>query len=41
MDGSDIIITVKLTVKEDVERSNIFELFFKYVRNIVTGDIAL
>ena len=41
MDGSDIIRTVKLTVKEDVERANIFELFFKYVRNVVTGDIAL
>lgn len=41
MDGNDVIRTVNLTVKENVERANIFELFLKYLRNIVTGDINL
>lgn len=41
MDGNDVIRTVNLTVKENVERANIFELFLKYLKNIVTGDINL
>lgn len=41
MDGNDVVRTVNLTVKENVERANIFELFLKYLKNIVTGDINL
>lgn len=41
MNGNDVIRTVNLTVKENVERANVVELFFKYLKNIVTGNINL
>ena len=41
MDGENVIRTVNLTVAESVERANIIELFFKYLKNIITGNIGL
>ena len=41
MDGDNVIRTVDLTVKEEVERANIVELFLKYLKNIITGNIGI
>lgn len=41
MDGDNVIRTVNLTVKEEVERANVLELYLKYLKNIITGNIGL
>lgn len=35
-----IINTIDLTVKEDVEKCNLFELYFKNLKNIMSGNIS-
>lgn len=39
MNNNKIINEVKLTVLEDVEKCNLFELYLKYLKNIIGGDI--
>lgn len=39
MNNDDIINEVDLTVKEDVEKCNLFELYWKYLKNILSGNI--
>ena len=39
MNNDDIINEVDLTVKEDVEKCNLFELYWKYLKNILGGNI--
>ena len=41
INDNDVIRTVELTVKENVERANVLELFCKYLKNVITGDIYL
>ena len=38
INDNDVIRTVELTVKENVERANVLELFCKYLKNVITGD---
>ena len=33
--------TVDVTVQEDVEKANIFELYFRYLKDIVSGNISI
>ena len=39
MNNDEIINEVDLTVKKDVEKCNLFELYFKYLKNILGGNI--
>lgn len=39
MNNDDIINEIDLTVKKDVEKCNLFELYFKYLKNILGGNI--
>lgn len=39
LNNDNVIRTINLTVKEDVERANVFELYLKYLKNIITGNI--
>ena len=39
MNNDDVINEVDLTVKEDVDKCNFFELYFKYLKNILGGNI--
>lgn len=39
-DNNKIINEVDLTVLEDVEKCNLFELYFKYLKNIISGNIS-
>lgn len=39
-ENNKIINKINLTVKEDVEKCNVFELFYKYLKNILSGDIS-
>lgn len=39
MNNGDVINEVDLTVKEDVDKCNFFELYFKYLKNILGGNI--
>jgi len=32
-ENNNVVKTIDLTVKEDVEKANIFELYLKYLRN--------
>lgn len=41
INDNDVIRAVELTVKENVERANVLELFCKYLKNVITGDIYL
>lgn len=41
MNDEDVIRTVDLTVKEDVNRANIGELFLRYFKNIITGNLGI
>lgn len=38
---SEILDTVDLTVNEDIKKANILELYFKYLRDILSGKISL
>ena len=38
---SDILQEMDLTVKEDIKKANIFELYFKYLKEIISGDIKV
>lgn len=40
-DGNKIIREIELTVKENVEKANIIELFGKYISDILSGNISL
>lgn len=39
MNNDDIINEVDLTVKEDIEKCNLFELYWKYLKNVLSGNI--
>ena len=39
LNNDDVINEVYLTVKEDVKKCNLFELYFKYLKNILGGNI--
>ena len=39
MNNDDVINEVDLTVKEDVDKCNFFELYLKYLKNILGGNI--
>ena len=39
MNNDDIINEVELTVSNDVKKCNLFELYFKYLKNILGGNI--
>lgn len=39
--GKEIIGEIDLTVKQDVEKANIIELFIRYINDIISGDIIL
>ena len=39
--NNKVISKMNLTVKSDVKKANIFELYFKYLSDIVSGNIAL
>lgn len=39
--GKEIIGEIDLTVKQDVEKANIIELFIRYISDIISGDIIL
>ena len=39
MNNDDIINEVELTVNKNVEKCNLFELYFKYLKNILGGNI--
>lgn len=39
MNNDDIINEVDLTVSKDIEKCNLFELYFKYLKNILGGNI--
>lgn len=39
MNNDDVINEVDLTVKEDVEKCNLLELYWKYLKNILSGNI--
>lgn len=39
MDGDKIVRTVDLTVVEEVKKANLFELFIRYTRDIIVGNI--
>lgn len=41
MDGDKLIRTVNLTVSEKVERANVLELYIKYLKNVITGNIGI
>jgi len=38
-ENNSIIRKINLTVKKDVKRANLFELYFRYIKEIITGDI--
>lgn len=40
-DGNKIIREIELTVKENVEKANIIELFGKYISDILSGNMSL
>lgn len=40
MNNDKIVNKVDLTVKEDIEKCNLFELYFKYLKNILGGNIS-
>ena len=39
MNNDDIVNEVELTVNKDIEKCNLFELYFKYLKNILGGNI--
>lgn len=39
MNNDEVINEVDLTVKEDINKCNLFELYFKYLKNILGGNI--
>lgn len=39
MNNNKVINEIGLTVKEDIEKCNIFQLYFKYLKNILSGNI--
>ena len=39
MNNDDIINEIDLTVKEDIKKCNLFELYWKYLKNILGGNI--
>ena len=39
MNNDDVINEIDLTVKKDVKKCNLFELYFKYLKNILGGNI--
>ena len=39
MNDNKIINEINLTVKEDVEKCNLFELYWKYLKSIISGNI--
>ena len=39
MNNDDVINEIDLTVKEDIKKCNLFELYFKYLKNILGGNI--
>lgn len=39
MNNDDVINEVELTVNKDIEKCNLFELYFKYLKNILGGNI--
>ena len=41
MDGDKLIRTVNLTVSVKVERANVLELYIKYLKNVITGNIGI
>ena len=41
MNDEDVITSVDLPVKEDVNRAKIGELFFRYFKNIITGNLGI
>ncbi len=40
-DGDKLIDTVELTVKNDIQKANIIELFTRYVKDIIIGNIQI
>lgn len=40
MNNDEVINEVNLTVNEDVEKCNLFELYWKYLKNIISGNIS-
>ena len=40
-ENKDVIREVELTAKEDVEKANIFQIYFRYLKDIITGHIEM
>ena len=40
-ENDNIIRTINVTVKEDIEKANIFELYVRYLKEILTGDVKV
>ena len=40
-DGDKLIDTVELTVKNDIQKANVIELFTRYVKDIIIGNIQI
>lgn len=40
-EDENIIRTIDITVKEDIEKANVFDLYFRYLKEILTGDIKV
>lgn len=40
-ENDNITRTIDITVKEDIKKANIFELYFRYLKEILIGDISL
>jgi len=40
-EDENVIRTIDITVKEDIEKANVFDLYFRYLKEILTGDIKV
>ena len=40
MNENKIINEIDLTVKEDIKKCNLIELFYKYLKNVISGNIS-
>jgi hypothetical protein len=41
MENDKVTRTIDLTVEKEVKKANIFELYIRYLKDIITGDISL
>ena len=41
LEDNNVIREIPVSVKEDVKKANIFELYMRYIKDIVSGDISL